>query len=1634
MIESKIIEKSEMKETFPYIDIFSRPKIHSIYKFFYIILRHKTHNSLLLFFIRILFFVQLMQHSVIGGDTQKIKNDFFINILYSIRYFVFPHLCINSKKNYIILLSSAFFYSFLLIILLFYLKINYLKKFNVYLIQFLGFLHCLLVNYLICPLINILGIIIICKNNKHIYLDLECYSDSIHLFLLIISLINFIFLIFYSFTITIHFNEIGGIKTVGTLKRTNTYFELICFSLSLIIYFLGFIQNYYYGHSKSMRIYVKIIHIIYGFILYFYLNNNVYFYNHYINLLMTNGFLWFSWLSFILLMTFFTTIVDVVVFIIIGWTFIFIFLYFFQLYKIEYYLFQSNIFECENLKNIEIFIYNFNSLIQNNNHDSKIFIHGIINSFEDYLINHKEEEELYQSLIYNKYMKKYFGKNSVLLKMNSIIYTIYRYFMEKSANLKDDILILFCYFLVNNIKNPTYTIYLCSKKKIGGYKNNFLKFTLMQDIKEYMKDRLLQNNFKNKDSIKHIEITKVILFNKYSEKLRIKIFDATQAQADYFNFLRSSSENSTEKFLNIGNKILLLRKEILNLWNEIINLNPFCDEIEQDFIMYLDNIIQDDDLLNKLSKNFHMIKEKKIIEKDNKYHQLFNMEKSCILLFDGFNNKGKLLYYTVNFPRIFFINNEKQLLNLYLEDLVPKCLSNFHDKLIQDSIEYSNLKNVFKEEKNIPIQIKDTLFNVNGYIKSLPSFSSGLIFIVALTKENSNQFLLFLDSEFKIDSMTNISINEFEFKKNQNNFWIYPYNLRPSIIGNHISTLIPEFLQLIEYKKQKYIIQNEITEYRGNIFSNVITTVSIKTKLEKIYEHIKINGKLKTFSNDNFHYLYNFFNDINKKETIVKNTQTFKNAEKENNDLILFNDFFNEIKNTCDEKSNSIYFRVFHCSYFNNQYSFYKVFIQKDITIDLNIQDLNNNKNKKKKLYETHFEEEVPKVLRIKTKDYKRQITKIDSKNKLKEDSKKKINNHHHIKLKRYLTNIGQNNSNFLQNQISYNLIKQYVLNKKTPQNVNYLRISTFIFSLFSLLIIIYNTKSLKNNFLNIDEFLRQNYFFNETKQNTASLFISFYNFQLTKKGFLTEEIFNENYFNNTLIMIKTIIDDLLIEINEVGIFKEEYNNIISHLQLIDYYVLNLNNIITYDIDKINVLYFLISNSLNFINKTHKYFNEKNESLEFLLTNIIESSFNYSFSNLNGLSYEQIKEIINNKKSYSINLIYIIFHVLLFIVFFLFFVYLISKRYKAKKRLIEKMVNFQTKEFDHYIKYLEEIRKKLNNDIEEEKKDSENDINEKNNNKKNNDEEEKTSLEKKRKNWVKSNLNNTVKDIKIKKETKEREKEKRKKLHIIQIQKKQKKNIIIKYYIFLELFSSIKYCGILILFMIFYTIIYPVYIIKRNDYLSFDNLSSKIESVTINTYLKYINIKKDIITYIIFIKEKEKCLKILKSNEICLLNNQNVTLLNISNINFDYSIFKDDDPYIEDNTLYLKLIKKINSNIKSPEGELAKLYYGNMCELLIKFNTNINYKHCSTFWNSILIQGLQQSLVYQNNLNKQVLSLFSQSQYDNDTFDLNLFNSALLILCDIETYLLNYFYFGEKYSNLLLLKIKKIKRNKIINS
>ena len=86
---------------------------------------------------------------------------------------------------------------------------------------------------------------------------------------------------------------------------------------------------------------------------------------------------------------------------------------------------------------------------------------------------------------------------------------------------------------------------------------------------------------------------------------KIKIYDAACNQIDYFDILKNNvtTPKTTENFLKIGEDILTLRKEILKLWEKIIELNPFSDESEKDYMLYLETILQDDILARTEEKN-----------------------------------------------------------------------------------------------------------------------------------------------------------------------------------------------------------------------------------------------------------------------------------------------------------------------------------------------------------------------------------------------------------------------------------------------------------------------------------------------------------------------------------------------------------------------------------------------------------------------------------------------------------------------------------------------------------------------------------------------------------------------------------------------------------------------------------------------------------------------------------------------------------------------------------------------------------------------------------------------------------------------------------------------------------------------
>ena len=198
-------------------------------------------------------------------------------------------------------------------------------------------------------------------------------------------------------------------------------------------------------------------------------------------------------------------------------------------------------------------------------------IAGIINTFEDYCNSNLEIKENYYCLLENEMMQKKFGKNGIILKIYSLIYSIYYSLVEKS-NLREDALIRFGYFLISRLKNFGYCAYLCSKIRFTSYFKLYYKFILMEDLKEYLLNGL-SNNVIQTNTYFHVEVTKVILYYKYIDDLKIKIYDAAVNQIDYFDILNNFSQteiNSSENLLKLGNTLLKLRKDITSLWSKII--------------------------------------------------------------------------------------------------------------------------------------------------------------------------------------------------------------------------------------------------------------------------------------------------------------------------------------------------------------------------------------------------------------------------------------------------------------------------------------------------------------------------------------------------------------------------------------------------------------------------------------------------------------------------------------------------------------------------------------------------------------------------------------------------------------------------------------------------------------------------------------------------------------------------------------------------------------------------------------------------------------------------------------------------------------------------------------------------------
>ena len=1540
MIESHIIEWLDFGDSAQNIDVYSKKYLLFLFKFLRLLIKNKSYPIAINIILLVFFFIQLWVIALINVTIEK---EFLLDILDYLKNIIYLFELVSNTVTY-----QHIFYVFLFIIFFDYILIIIVattnKKLNVtYLALLINLLNIVIYYYLIGPAIEVSLMSIWCEGGSHKYLRIVCFSNSKHLAYTALSFIMLIFYIFLSLIYSFYCNEIDLIATNSRDNATqiNCNYQIYCLVCKVLIFILGFFF-YKMDFEEEEHLLIKILYEVFIFlvclIMSIYTSKNVYFYNNIMNNVNHFGWYYSTWFSFCIILKTLLNLNGISNFIVIGWIVITFVVN--KAYKMKDNLLitEYNLFEFNSIKSIEMYK---NILLKNlsdkNNYKTKILIYGINKKFEEFAINNPEISYQYQKLINDKNLLKKLNKEDTL-PILSIIYILYSFYSEKLSS-KNELIFHMCYYLINKFKNPTYAMLLCSKLKTESHKDLYYKYLLMEDIKDYLIFKLNKNT--NKESIKHVEIGSVILYYLYIDLFKIKIYDGLNSQIDYFDLLKNTAatNKTTENFLKCGENIFKTREDIKTIWNKIIELNPFSDESQKDYMLYLETIIQDESLAREESKKYMLLKNNKSQEKYNIYHSMFLVNTSSVLLVDGYLSNGKILYASRNFQFLFMYNG-KEILSLTIDDLIPNCIQVFHKELINEAIKYSNIKHIFKEPRDSLLKNKNNgLFNIKLYVKSVPNLSYGLIYFSYLQKIHEPNLNIILDKDLKINGFTEMSQIGSSFTMSNG------YNLTHNIIGHHIGLILPDVLTLLEYKNDEFNVIKKDFELKGYLYP-VDKVKDIKNKIDIILDKIKSNKV-----------------NINEYQGQIEDDPQNISVE--------FNDLINEL--TLQKiKSFSIFYKIKLNTFIDGKYKYYIVCINHDIISENEIlngvvetpEELNSkNKNYtnnglKNKLSKKTVESKKKIIIKGEDKNNKiaanNNANNVDnsnlsrlSKNVNDINNRESNNNENQEKSNKNNDNEknkeNQNKNNGL-NLISTdtskssvalkgcNKIKNYIINKKETFPLKIMKILCYIFGLISIILMIIDLEEQKNSINRLNVFLQNHLIFNTIKINSAVL----YSLSVSIR-WLSHSLFAKSYshFESSWdLFYKPLLEEnvkIIEQIRNVTSFMDDsYQKIINEKHEVEIYAYKFEQTEKFNYTLDNIFSYIINNGIKLMD-TFNYFIsnecEINKDLglkEINLKNLIEQAY-YLYKldlDIYNEDEEERKEAFNN--AYYFPFPFIISSLILFCLLFIYIYYIISL-HTIELIFLDKLINFNSPNFDNYTKKLEEIKKKLRNDSnDEDAKEDDIDFNE---------------LESKKKDEEEGEGNDIMEEKHLNEDNDKRKNKKklRNKQCKIQQQRRKKITLMISFFRKNNIFFAIKIIVILFCSLTYYLIFTFIKSKYKNDYINFDELNDSLNEVYINSFEIFIRLKRE--------------LDIYENNLINCTTIGNFEPMNIPKIG-EINIPK-----------FGNIIMQIKSNSGFKQETLDKfnsLYSDNLCYELTESEDEKD--KCEIFWSGVLSKGLEQSI------------------------------------------------------------------------
>ena len=1550
MIEENILDWIELGDSIQRMELYKKSIPN--FKLFCALSQYSHFSIYFYYFIIILFFGQIWSLNIYA--LNDVKGDLLLEVLhYFDKIFLIEDLVTKKNKLFYALLIvtiAIFILSNLLLVINTFL-INK-KKYKRFLLALNTILNLLNIYYLNGPYLEIITFNIRCYNGDKDEFEICSFKETGNLIILIICAIYCIFVLINLFFISLYINDIGCINGTNVKCKISSNFTIILALVKLIYFLFRFlIFNFIGENNRTINLFYYLSFIVFNCILSIYANQSLYYYNNSLNNWTHNGFYFSTWFSICIFIKFVLKLKVISLAIFFGIIIIFIGLYFYNYYSIFNLVTRFNIFEANKLKDIEKYNNMLLTLLKSNDNNEKILLLGIIERFEEYLSANPELNEQYQKLINDKHLQKKFSSTNELIVL-SIISIVYSYNIEKSKDISD-LTFCMCYFLVNTFKNPTYAIWLCTKIKERTHIQSYYKYVLMEEIKKYLLNNLTKN--KNKLSIKHVQLSSVILYNQYIDLFKMKIYDATCSQIEYFELLKNSTTTvkTTKNFLKIGEDILNLRKDILGLWDKIIFLNPFNNESQKDYMIYIEIILQDDALMRSEEKKYNTLKTEKLSERNNLYYSLFLRDFSSVLISEGYSYNGKIIYTSPNFSSMFLFSG-KEILNYSIDDLLPDVVQVFHKYLIEDAIKFSNLNYIFRNQRNVLLKGKNgILFNVNLYVKPSPNLSFGLVYFSNLQKITEQNLILILDENLIINGFSGIFQSNSSFSLNNN------YNLTYGINGHHIGLVIPEILLQLNYDQKR------------NIFLLNQNGIDLKGSLYPLNEFQELDKKIKK---------------------ILEIVKSRKNAEMNSDNKSIFsqeyNYFVKYLNSVCPE-SHSIFFKIESHSFLLDKYHYYRIYIMSDLfsandttsvvnteqnmsSMEIDKSEKNNeetitskfSKVKPKTLNDSSIletkilkqstdlnntsENKGEKIIRLKTQKYKEQdqinekilkkkaqgvkgIHLIQSENTKKNKDKNvdssennKNNNVNNLEMILDLSRASSPSSILTQSStdsVELNKIKNEISSKNDSFYIKIMKYSTYLYAILVLTFVIIEFAKTTSIFNSMIDFLEENRYFSKVRIDVACLYNSFLGAKYLKNYYMPKNfetiIYNETYAK---LIIKCINDIENLNKNMyyyhddfLNIFNQKTNVSVHPLLTLDYDYLYL--------DLRNWLNLLISHCM----KIYTYFNDylgDNGEYENLLSsyimNILENSYKFFYSNYIGFNGEE-----KEKKCEAISANSPIDLIIICILAFSlsgamgYYVYQING---LEIFYLERLINFTSPNFEEYLKRLDELKKKFREDNNEEDDKNPDDAENKDDEIDAND--ELYSGRKGNKKNLDKSKNNDNKNSKKKKS-------KQNKLY----QKRQeKKKIMSKHFYKINFFFLLRISIILVISIVYFIVSLIITAKLKSNYYKFDNIIEEIDKVFFNSYDIFLTIKKsiEIFSNANFALDK---INIPKESDITKPKFGNV-LMNLIN----------NDRYT-------------NSTLV----RFSTLYNGNSCVIFTEDESTDTT--CSKIFSSILSKGIEQSIV-----------------------------------------------------------------------